>query len=272
MEKHHCCEGAFPTEISKATTSTVNTVYSNLILDRIVTKDKAKILLKKFKDKLKDELGQVDQSDIDALETSISSILTQLSSHTNNTNIHVTQADKTRWDNHFSGDYEDLTNKPTIPTVGDGTVSVKVNGEVKGSFTTNQDTNTTIDLGVIQSNVDLSEYALKTEIPDISGLATKSEIPDVSNLQEKLVAGTNISITGNVISSTGSTSSVDVDTLSIAEIQAMCTEIYGGSYSSGSGSISVNSLEATTPIVAEGINSPEYSLNLVVNSYEVIDE
>lgn len=77
----------------------------------------------------------------------------------------------------------------------------------------------------------LTPYALKTEIPDISNKADKSEIPDVSNLatkseldgksnvghthsqyltqqdingkQDKLVAGDNITITGNVISSQG---------------------------------------------------------------------
>ena len=39
--------------------------------------------------------------------------------HTADTTIHVTAQDKTNWNNKsdFSGDYNDLTNKPTIPTV-----------------------------------------------------------------------------------------------------------------------------------------------------------
>ena len=39
--------------------------------------------------------------------------------HTTDTTIHVTAQDKTNWNNksNFSGDYNDLTNKPTIPTV-----------------------------------------------------------------------------------------------------------------------------------------------------------
>lgn len=42
-----------------------------------------------------------------------------LTAHTANTNVHVTSAEKTTWNNKsdFSGDYNDLTNKPTIPTV-----------------------------------------------------------------------------------------------------------------------------------------------------------
>lgn len=46
----------------------------------------------------------------------------------------------------FTGDYTDLTNKPTIPTVGNGTITITQNGTNKGSFTTNQNGNTTIAL------------------------------------------------------------------------------------------------------------------------------
>ena len=46
----------------------------------------------------------------------------------------------------FSGSYNDLTNKPTIPSVGNGTITIKQNGTTKGTFTTNQSGNTTIEL------------------------------------------------------------------------------------------------------------------------------
>ncbi len=45
-----------------------------------------------------------------------------------------------------SGSYNDLSNKPTIPTVGNGTITIKQAGVVKGSFTTNQSGATTIEL------------------------------------------------------------------------------------------------------------------------------
>ena len=45
-----------------------------------------------------------------------------------------------------SGDYDDLTNKPTIPTVGDGTITITQGGVTKGTFTTNQSGNSTIAL------------------------------------------------------------------------------------------------------------------------------
>ena len=47
---------------------------------------------------------------------------------------------------NFSGSYTDLTNKPTIPTVGNGTITITQNGSTKGSFTMNQSGNATIAL------------------------------------------------------------------------------------------------------------------------------
>lgn len=46
----------------------------------------------------------------------------------------------------FTGSYNDLSNKPTIPSVGNGTITITQNGTTKGAFTTNQSGNTTIDL------------------------------------------------------------------------------------------------------------------------------
>lgn len=45
-----------------------------------------------------------------------------------------------------SGSYNDLSNKPTIPSVGNGTITITQNGASKGTFTTNQSGNTTIEL------------------------------------------------------------------------------------------------------------------------------
>ena len=45
-----------------------------------------------------------------------------------------------------SGSYNDLSNKPTIPTVNDGTLTIKVNGTTAGTFTANQATNEEINI------------------------------------------------------------------------------------------------------------------------------
>lgn len=46
----------------------------------------------------------------------------------------------------FSGDYNDLTNKPTIPTVNNNTITITQGGVTKGSFTLNQNSNQTIEV------------------------------------------------------------------------------------------------------------------------------
>lgn len=46
----------------------------------------------------------------------------------------------------FTGNYYDLSNRPTIPNVGNGTITITQNGTTKGTFTTNQNGNTTVEL------------------------------------------------------------------------------------------------------------------------------
>ena len=45
-----------------------------------------------------------------------------------------------------TGDYDDLLNKPTIPTVNDATLTITQGGTTKGTFTANASSNTTIAL------------------------------------------------------------------------------------------------------------------------------
>ena len=46
----------------------------------------------------------------------------------------------------FTGSYNDLSNKPTIPSVGNGAVTIKQAGASKGTFTMKQSGDTTIEL------------------------------------------------------------------------------------------------------------------------------
>lgn len=63
-----------------------------------------------------------------------------------------------------SGDYNDLTNKPTIPAVNDGTLTIKVNGATAGTFTANQATNEEININAggditYATDADMAEMA-----------------------------------------------------------------------------------------------------------------
>ena len=63
-----------------------------------------------------------------------------------------------------SGSYNDLTNKPTIPTVNNGTLTITVNGTTVGTFTANQATNEEISITtsgniIFATEEDISEMA-----------------------------------------------------------------------------------------------------------------
>ena len=72
-----------------------------------------------------------------------------------------------------SGNYNDLTNLPTIPSTTGLATEEYVDNAVK--------------------NVDLTNYALKTDIPDTTGFALKTEIPSVEGLASEDYVDTAIS-------------------------------------------------------------------------------
>lgn len=56
----------------------------------------------------------------------------------------------------FDGDYNNLSNKPTIPTVNNGTLTIQQNGTAKGTFTANSSTNVTANIEVPTTTSDLT--------------------------------------------------------------------------------------------------------------------
>lgn len=96
-----------------------------------------------------------------------------------------------------TGSYNDLTNKPTIPTVNNATLTIQKNGTNVQTFTANSSTNKTANITVPTAVSELANdagYATTTQLND--GLATK---------QNTLTAGDNIQINGNTISATDTT-------------------------------------------------------------------
>jgi len=87
-----------------------------------------------------------------------------------------------------SGSYNDLLNKPTIPTVNDTTITIKKNTSDTGdSFTTNTDTEKTINLGLhsVATSGSYNDLSNKPTIPtktsdltNDSGFITSSDIPE----------------------------------------------------------------------------------------------
>lgn len=56
----------------------------------------------------------------------------------------------------------EILNKPTIPTVGDGTITITQGGVTKGTFTTNQSGNTTIDVDALPTQTGHNGEVLTT--------------------------------------------------------------------------------------------------------------
>ena len=89
-----------------------------------------------------------------------------------------------------SYNYNEIGDLPTIPTVGNGKITINQDGKKKGEFTVNQDTDTTINLTDIDTDTQyqlvLNDHTLKlqskakgaTEWTDVSGQSF--ELPDTT--------------------------------------------------------------------------------------------
>lgn len=85
-----------------------------------------------------------------------------------------------------SGSYNDLSNKPAIPTVGNGTVTIKQAGTSKGTFSMNQSGNTTIELTDNNSWRDIQDNLTSTSTTD-SLSANQGKILNESKLMHKTI-------------------------------------------------------------------------------------
>ena len=82
-----------------------------------------------------------------------------------------------------TGDYNDLTNKPTIPTVNDATLTIQKNGTSVATFTANASSGVTANITVPTATSDLSND---------SGFITSSDIP----VTDVTVGGTSVVSSG----------------------------------------------------------------------------
>ena len=68
-----------------------------------------------------------------------------------------------------SGDYTDLINTPTIPSVGNGTLTIQKNGTSAGTFTANATTNKTINIIVPTKVSELTDDVVKGKYLPLTG-------------------------------------------------------------------------------------------------------
>lgn len=119
-----------------------------------------------------------------------------------------------------SGSYDDLADKPTIPTVNNATLTIKQGGEIKGTFSANASTNEVVDLDAGGGTGDhtqltnrdaanqhpmsaitgledaLDSKADTEDIPSLDGYATEqyvdTEISDVQSQIDALVSKSDV--------------------------------------------------------------------------------
>lgn len=138
-----------------------------------------------------------------ASQASVDALNGVVTAHTANTEIHVTSAEKNAWNakSDFSGSYNDLTDKPTIPTVP--TSNTAFTNDAR--YITSGEAQTQI-VNSISGKVDTSTYTAYTAATDtaLSNKAdtattyTKTEVDTaLGDKQDTLVSGTNIKTINN---------------------------------------------------------------------------
>lgn len=97
--------------------------------------------------------NKADITDYDQLLAMYNDIYTELENKANDADLKAVAK---------SGSYNDLTNKPTIPTVNNGTLTIQKNGTNVATFTANQSGNVTANITVPTSINDLGSGYLNT--------------------------------------------------------------------------------------------------------------
>jgi len=171
----------------------------------------------------------IDLSDYQTKIDSTHKLDADLVDDTSSTNKFVTASDKATWNakSDFSGDYNDLTNKPTIPTVPTN-VSAFTND---AGYTTNTGTITSVkmngntvsssgeaDLGtVITSHQDISGKEDKTnKVTSMSASSTDTQYPSAKCVYDAISGVGNLSYKGHV-SSTGDLPSIGQPSATVEE-------------------------------------------------------
>lgn len=126
-----------------------------------------------------------------------------------------------------SGSYTDLSNKPTIPSVGNGKITIKQGGKQKGTFTVNQSGATAIELD------DNDTHYTSKNVVASSADATSNTTTALTNGNVYLNSVENGSVTSShKISGIGGT---NVMTDESGNITIKAPTSSGGTYSAGTG-------------------------------------
>jgi hypothetical protein len=88
----------------------------------------------------------------------------------------------------ISGDYDDLINKPTIPTVNDATLTIQKNGSNVATFTANASSNVTanIEVPTVDQTYSASSTNAQSGVAVASAISTKADSSTVSDINSRV--------------------------------------------------------------------------------------
>ena len=110
-----------------------------------------------------------------------------------------------------SGSYEDLSNKPTIPTVNNATLTIQKNGTTVKTFTANASTNVTANIIVPTKTSDITNDSNFVASGDLATVATSGSYNDLTNkptvpeIKKRTGATTTTNITPLYVAGDGTT-------------------------------------------------------------------
>lgn len=103
----------------------------------------------------------------------------------------------------FTGSYNDLSDKPTIPTVNNKTITIQKNSTTVDSFTLNQSTDKTINITVPTKTSDITnDSGFLTSHQSIKTLNTNNTTAQTASASEAIAGSGSISL--HKVSKTGS--------------------------------------------------------------------
>ena len=112
-----------------------------------------------------------------------------------------------------TGNYNDLKNKPTIPSVGNGTLTIQKNGTSAGTFTANATTNKTINITVPTKVSELTDDVVKGKYLSLAGgtMTGNLTVGSASLETNGYVTGTWLKTTANIASSSAASKIAVID-------------------------------------------------------------
>lgn len=180
--------------------------------------------------------------------TSIPDSLSDLSS--DSTHRTVTDAEKSTWNakSNFSGNYNDLTNKPTIPSIAGLATETYVNNAVstkvekvdgKGLSTNDYTTTEKNKLSGIATGAEVNQNAFSNVVVGSTTIAADTKTDSLT-----IAAGTGISVAGDATN--------DKVTITNSGVRAVST-------GTANGTISVNTNGTSADVAVKGLGSAAYT-------------